>query len=292
MKILLTGAHGQLGHQLQPVLAAEGHTVIATGRAQLDFMQPARFEGFVAPLRPDWIINCAAYTQVDAAEDDAETAFIVNRDAPGELAAVAAAIGARLLHVSTDFVFDGQQRTPYRESDLPAPLSVYGHSKLAGEAAVLAALPGAIVLRTGWVYSAQGRNFARTMLRLAAAGKPLRVVDDQVGAPTWTGDIARVIAQLLATDAAGLFHFTAAGSTSWHGFAGAILDQAAACGIALATRTVEPIPTAAYPTAATRPAYSVLDSGKISALLSLEPPAWRDSLALMMGELQACADCS
>ncbi len=286
MKILLPGAGGQLGRQLHRKLLDAGHEVIPTDSQSLDFLQPEQFDRVITEASPDWIVNCAAYTRVDQAESEAETAYAVNRDAPGRLAELSAEHGLRMLQVSTDYVFDGKHSAPYLETDAPAPLGVYGKSKLAGEHAVLAAQPGAIVLRTAWVYAAHGHNFALTMLRLAREGKPLRVVDDQVGAPTWTGDIADVISRLLATDAGGLFHFTAAGTTSWHGFASAILEEAERQGIEIRTRTIEPIPTSAYPTPAARPAYSVLDTGKIETLLSFRTPAWRDSLVRMLGELQ------
>lgn len=292
MKILLPGAGGQLGRQLHSRLLAAGHEVVPTDSQSLDFLRPETFGQVITSVRPDWIVNCAAYTRVDQAESDTGTAYTINRDAPGRLAELATEHGARMLQVSTDYVFDGSHTVPYRETDMPAPLGVYGASKLAGERAVLAGQPGAIVLRTAWVYGAHGHNFALAMLRLARAGKPLRVVDDQVGSPTWTGDIADVIGQLLEVDAGGLFHFTAAGTTSWHGFACAVLDEAQQLGFAIRTRSVEPIPTSAYPTPALRPAWSVLDTGKIESLLSYRPPAWRDSLVRMLGELQACTDCS
>jgi dTDP-4-dehydrorhamnose reductase len=216
----------------------------------------------------------------------------VNRDAAGRLATAAAQAGARLLHVSTDFVFSGRQSRPYRETDVPDPLSVYGRSKLAGEQAVADALPDAVILRTAWVYGVHGHNFVKTMLRLAQAGKPLRVVNDQIGAPTWAADIAGALLALAGANARGLYHYTSAGSTSWHGFAQAVLDLGAAAGFELQTTAVEPIPTSAWPAPAARPAYSVLDTGKIENLLpGLAIPDWRDSLANMLKELATCADC-
>lgn len=291
MRVLVTGARGQLGSEVVRVLQTAGLEVLAPGRDRLDFLQLATIDATVAALRPDWIVNCAACTAVDRAESEADNAFAVNRDAAGRLAAAAAGAGARLLHVSTDFVFNGRQQRPYREDDTPEPLSVYGRSKLAGEQAVAAALPDALILRTAWVYGVHGHNFVKTMLRLAMAGKPLRVVADQTGSPTWAADIADAILRLIRADARGLFHYAGAGQTSWHGFAQAILGEAAVLGYPLLTRTVEPIPTSAYPTAAVRPAWSVLDTGKIEALLSITIPAWRDSLVNMLKELRACADC-
>ena len=291
MKVLVTGASGQLGSEVVRLLRAEDHELLVPGRASLDFLQPQQVAAFVTDNRPDLVINCAAYTQVDQAESESDAAYTINRDAAGSLARALARTGGRLLHVSTDFVFDGDRQRPYRETDTPNPLSVYGHSKLAGEQAVLEALPEAVILRTAWVYAGHGRNFVKTMLRLAGEDKPLRVVADQQGSPTWAADIATVILRLVDRDASGLFHYTDAGSTSWHGFACAILEQARAIGYDIRTREVEPIPTSGYPTPARRPAYSVLDTGKITSLLSLSIPDWRDSLGKMLEELYTCADC-
>lgn len=291
MKVLVTGGSGQLGSEVVQRLQRADYQVIAPYRNDMDFMQPDTLGQFIAHTRPDYVINCAAYTQVDKAEDEPEAAFTVNRDAPGRLAAAVADTGGRLLHVSTDFVFDGKQERPYRESDPAHPLSSYGRSKLEGEETVMRALPGAVILRTAWLYGINGHNFVKTMLRVAQAGKPLRVVDDQTGSPTWAADVAAVIHRLVDSDTGGVYHYTSAGSTSWHGFACAILEEAAETGFDIRTRDVEPIPTTAYPTPAVRPAYSVLDTGKIESLLSLSIPAWRDSLKKMLEELHTCADC-
>lgn len=291
MKILVTGGSGQLGHEVLKLLRGTAHEVIAPARAELDLLAPESIGAVIAQQRPDQVINCAAYTAVDRAESESQAAFTVNRDAAGALATAVAATGGRMLQVSTDFVFDGKQTRPYREEDTTAPLGVYGSSKLAGEQAVLAALPRAVVLRTAWVYGAHGHNFVKTMLRVAGEGKPLRVVNDQVGTPTWAADIARVILRLIDTDASGVLHYTNAGQTSWHGFAAAILEEAQALGFPVLTRAAEPIPTSGYPTPAQRPAWSVLDTGRIERLLSLDIPYWRDSLVLMLKELRTCADC-
>jgi dTDP-4-dehydrorhamnose reductase len=288
MRVLVTGATGQVGSEVITAMHRLGHDVIAPGRSGLDLMQPSQVEHRVTMLVPDWIINCAAYTQVDRAESEPEQANTVNRDSAAALARAAATCNARLLHVSTDFVFDGSQSRPYREDDTPNPLGVYGRSKLEGEQAVREALPDAVILRTAWVYGVHGHNFVRTMLRLAGEGRPLRVVDDQTGSPTWAHDIAGAITALLQAGAAGLFHYTSAGSVSWCGFAGAILSEAAQAGFDIRTQTVEPITTADYPTPARRPAYSVLDTGKIQAELGLSIPAWRDRLVTMLGELYTC----
>jgi dTDP-4-dehydrorhamnose reductase len=292
MKILVTGVTGQLGGEVAIEFKRLGHEVIATDRQTLDFMQPAQAAVLVRSQQPDWVINCAAYTQVDKAESEPEVAFTVNRDTPEQLAQAVVEYGGRLLQVSTDFVFDGRQTRPYVEDDAPNPLGVYGRSKLEGEQAVLAALPAATLLRTAWVYGAHGHNFVKTMLRLAGEGKPLRVVSDQIGSPTWTADIVTAITSLVDRQAAGVFHFTAAGETSWHGFASAILAEASRIGFDINTDSVEPIPTTDYPTPATRPAYSVLNTDKIKPWLSAPVPEWRDSLKNMLQELYTCADCS
>lgn len=291
MRLLVTGATGQLGFEVARAFARSGHEVIAPTPQELDFMDPRHVATSARKHQADWVINCAAYTQVDQAESEPERASTINRDSAGQLAAAVAGYGGRMLHVSTDFIFDGSQRRPYRETDTPNPLGVYGQSKLAGERAVLAALPAATVLRTAWVYGAHGHNFVKTMLRVAAEGKPLRVVDDQLGSPTWTTDIVAAITALVEKDADGVFHYTNAGETSWCGFAAAILDEAARAGFDIRTDTVTPIPTTEYPTPATRPAYSVLDTEKIQSCLSLPIPPWRDSLKNMLKELHTCADC-
>lgn len=291
MRVLVTGGNGQLGTEVVRAFSGLGHEVLAPLPEEMDFLDPDGLAARVAALHADWVLNCAAYTQVDRAEDETGQAFTINRDSAGQLAAVTAAGGGRLLHVSTDFVFDGKQSRPYREDDEPRPLSVYGRSKWEGDQAVLAAMPGAIILRTAWVYGVHGHNFVKTMLRLARAGKPLRVVDDQIGTPTWTADIVQAMVALVEADASGVFHFTAAGETSWCGFARAILEEADRLGIGLKTRTVEAIPTTEYPTPAQRPHYSVLDTRKIQPYLASPIPPWRDSLVTMLKELQACADC-
>ncbi len=292
MKILVTGVTGQLGSEVATEFKRFGHEVIAADRQSLDFLQPAQAAAVIRLQQPDWVINCAAYTQVDKAESEPAQAFIINRDTPAQLAKAVAAYGGRLLQLSTDFVFDGAQTRPYVEDDATNPLGVYGRSKLEGEQAVQRELPGAVILRTAWVYGAHGHNFVKTMLRLATAGSPLRVVSDQRGTPTWTSDIVAAIVALVDQQASGVFHFTASGETSWHGFASAILEEAASAGFTIRTGKVEPIATTEYPTPATRPVYSVLNTDKISACLPFTIPAWRDSLKNMLQEYATCADCS
>jgi len=292
MKILVTGVTGQLGSEVAARFRQSEHEVIAADRRLLDFLQPVQAAAVIRLQQPDWVINCAAYTQVDRAESEPEQAFIINRDTPAQLAQAVAAYGGRLLQLSTDFVFDGTQTRPYVEDDATNPLGVYGRSKLEGEQAVQRELPGVVILRTAWVYGAHGHNFVKTMLRLATAGSPLRVVSDQRGTPTWTSDIVAAIVALVDQQASGVFHFTASGETSWHGFASAILEEAASAGFTIKTGKVEPIATTEYPTPATRPAYSVLNTNRISACLPFTIPAWRDSLKNMLQEYATCADYS
>ncbi|MGD2055618.1 MAG: dTDP-4-dehydrorhamnose reductase, partial [Gammaproteobacteria bacterium] len=216
MRLLLTGAGGQLGWEVAREFARQGCEVIAPPRRELDFRDPERVATRIGELHPDWVVNCAAYTRVDRAESEAGMALTVNRDSPARLAEAVAGYGGRLLHVSTDFVFDGRQARPYRETDAPHPLGVYGRSKHEGEQAVQAALPDALILRTAWVYGVQGGNFVKAILRQALAGNPLRVVDDQIGTPTWARNIAGAMAALVRNGARGLYHYTDAGTTSWY----------------------------------------------------------------------------
>ena len=262
VKILITGADGQLGCDCQAVLGAF-HSLCAVDLPDIDIADPASVRGWFGRFRPDCVVNCAAYTRVDAAESDAAACERVNAAGPAVLAEACREAGAKLVHISTDYVFDGTRPVPqpYTEEDAPAPRSVYGRTKLAGEAPVLA-LPGGAVLRTAWLYGANGANFPRAMLRLALRkpAAPIRVVDDQFGAPTWSGRLARQIARLLEDFRPGLFHATAHGHCSWHDVAARFLR---ACGTG---RVPEAIPTSAYPTAARRPANSILDNRRLREL--------------------------
>ncbi len=277
MKALITGAGGQLGSALASG-APKDCEVVALTRAELDIADGAAVAEVLASLRPDLILNAAAYTAVDRAESEPETAFAINSEGPRHIAEAAGSVGARLIHVSTDFVFDGRSGRPYRPDDATAPLGVYGASKLAGEAAVVETAPDALIVRTAWVYGASGANFMRTMLRLMAERPEVRVVADQIGCPTATPDLAAALWGLARTEARGVLHFSNAGAASWYDFAQAIAEEAVAAGVLAASPPVIPIPTADYPTPAARPSYSVLDSREAWDLLGGAAPHWRESL--------------
>jgi len=291
-QILLTGAAGQLGHDLQTLLATVGE-VISLSRDGLDLAQPEQVRDLIRAIQPGAIVNAAAYTAVDKAESEVELANIINGTTPTAMAEVAQELGIPLIHVSTDYVFDGQKNTPYLEDDTPNPIGAYGKSKLLGEEGVRQACDRHIILRTAWVYGTSGKgNFVKTMLRLGKEREELRVVVDQVGAPTWTEDLARAIAQLLSgllndTIAPGTYHYTNSGATSWYDFAVAIFEEAEALGIPLAIQQVVPITTTEYPTPAKRPAYSVLSGKKVSVALDSIPPHWRSALRLMLKKLHS-----
>ena len=290
MKLLLVGANGQVGHALTRSLAPLGDVVATTRNGRLDdgaacesldLSDLDAIAPLVARVRPDVVVNAAAYTAVDRAEDDAEAAFRINAQAAGHLAAACAASGAALVHYSTDYVFDGRGTRPYREDDPTAPLGVYGHSKLEGEAAIARSGARHLILRTAWVYGLHGHNFLRTMLRIGAERDELRVVADQHGCPTPAWLIADATAAILRRGivAAGVRHLVADGQTTWHGFAEAIFDEATARGMLARRPLVHAIATADYPTRAARPAYSVLDTARLRVEYALDLPHWRDALA-------------
>ena len=287
MRILVTGVSGQVGGALVERLRSGG-TIIAADRTLLDLARSDEIPAALDRMAPDLIINPAAYTAVDRAEDEAALAFRVNGEAPGALARWAAGRAVPLMHFSTDYVFDGSGARPWREDDPTGPLSVYGASKLAGEDAVRAAGPPHLVIRTSWVYAAQGANFLRTIARLARERAELRIVADQFGAPTSAALIADAVSRIVATNGAalaerfaaagGLVHMTASGETNWHGFATAIVDGLKARGVALAATRVTPIATADYPTKARRPANSRLDLTRLRHAFGVTTPPWDDAL--------------
>lgn len=298
MNILLLGANGQVGHELRRSLAPLGNIVATTrsgelpdgGRCEIaDFDRPETLAELVRRVAPAAVVNAAAYTAVDKAEDDEAAAFRANAEAPGVLARACAERGIPFVHYSTDYVFDGQGSRPYREDGATAPLGVYGASKLAGEEAVRQASDDHLILRTAWVYGVRGHNFLRTMLRLGAERDELRVVADQRGTPTPAYLIADVTARLLGSEkpVRGTLHLTASGSTTWHGFAEAIMRGAAARGLLGRVPRVAPITSAEFPTRARRPAYSCMDVSALEGILGVPLPQWQQGLDHVLDQIAA-----
>lgn len=291
MRLLLTGGSGQVGSALR-AMAPDSIEINAPPSRHLDIAQPESVVAAVTALRPNVVVNAAAYTAVDAAEDDAERAWRVNAEGPGHLAAACATVGARLIQLSTDYVFDGNKTSPYVESDATHPLGVYGASKLGGEAAALAALPETLVLRVSWVFSEVGTNFVKVILKRAANGGPLRVVDDQWGTPCAAAAIAATLYRCIArmqTDEplSGLYHFASAPVTNRWAFACEIVAAARAAGIIRQELPIERIPTAAISTRAVRPRYSVLDGQRLWRALGVDTPDWRGDLRDVVARLSA-----
>ncbi|MBB1162397.1 dTDP-4-dehydrorhamnose reductase [Aquariibacter albus] len=295
MKILLLGKGGQVGWELQRALAPLGELVALGTQSQdlaADFRQPEALAATVQAVRPDVIVNAAAYTAVDKAESEPAVAATINAVAPGVLAREAAALGATLLHYSTDYVFDGSGDTPRDEEAATGPLSVYGRTKLDGEEAIRASGCRHLILRTSWVYAARGGNFAKTMLRLAGEREQLTVIDDQIGAPTGADLLADLSAHALRRLAqeptlAGTYHAVAGGEVSWHGYARHVIEWARARGHALrvAPEAILPIPTRAYPTPAQRPLNSRLDTRKLRRAFDLNLPHWQPGVDRMLSEV-------
>ncbi|KLD75821.1 dTDP-4-dehydrorhamnose reductase [Xanthomonas hyacinthi] len=305
MTVLVFGGNGQVGQELRRALGALGPVVATTrtGRladgstcARADFAQQQDLVALLEHLRPAWVVNAAAYTAVDRAEQEPEAAFLANAEAPGVIAHWCAAHGVPLVHYSTDYVFDGEGGRPYLEDAPTRPLSVYGASKLAGERAIREAGGRHLIFRTAWVHAAHGNNFLRTMLRVGANGGQLRVVADQVGTPTAAALIADLTAQVIGSDdgqRTGVWHMTAAGETTWHGFAEEIFRQAAAMGLIQQAPSVAAIATADYPALARRPMYSCLDTSKLRRDFGIRPPSWQEGARHVLSELSAVhrADC-
>jgi len=286
--VLIVGAHGQLAFELQRS-APRNLEVVAVGRPEIDITDSDSIERIMRQYRPGVIINTAAYTAVDKAESEKTQAWLVNHKGAENLAATAARSDIRLIHVSTDFVFAGNNCHPRQPDDAAAPLSVYGKSKLAGERAVLQQAENALVVRTSWLYSSQGNNFVKSMLRLMGELDSIGIVVDQVGTPTWARMLAGTLWELVARDATGIYHCTNNGVASWYDFAVAIQEEAMSIGLLQRRIAVTPIKTEAYPLPAERPAYSVLDVSATEQLLERQFPHWRESLRSMLLEMK-CAE--
>ncbi|MHB8622299.1 MAG: dTDP-4-dehydrorhamnose reductase [Sulfuricaulis sp.] len=294
-KILLTGKNGQIGWELQRTLAPLG-SVVSSGRQEMDLVDPDSIRKMIRAIRPSLIVNAAAYTAVDRAESEPDLAMAINGVAPGIMAEEAKRLNAAIVHYSTDYVFDGSRKSPYGEEDVPNPLNVYGKTKLTGEHAIQAAGVPHLILRTSWVYGARGRNFLLTILRLARERSELKIVNDQIGAPTWSRMLAEVTAQMLMPlyspaprtsvsidDISGLYHVVSSGLTSWYGFARNILEIESRRS-ARAMPNLIPIPTTDYPLPARRPSYSGMSNEKLKRLSGLVLPAWQESLQLCLDE--------
>jgi dTDP-4-dehydrorhamnose reductase len=301
MRIMLTGVGGQVGGALHPLLADRG-VIIAPLRAEFDLSRPETLVEKLDSFEPDLIINPAAYTAVDRAEDERELAFLINAKGPEVIAQWAARHRVPLVHFSTDYVFDGSGDTPWHEDSPTGPLSVYGESKLAGDIAIQAAGGPHLIARTSWVYAAKGANFLRTIARLAAERKELRIVADQIGAPTTARAIANAIAGIVLPNLSGLNELLArnggvvnlvcAGETTWHGFASAIVTGLKSRGVKLAVETIVPIATADFPTRAKRPGNSRLDLSRVRNTFGVTMPFWQDALQCELDEFGRLATTS
>jgi len=284
-KILITGCDGQLGSELLRC-APDNITAIATDAEQLDITDAAQVREHIGSTAPDWVINCAAYTAVDKAEDDRDTAFRINHLGAQNLAQALTESGGRMLQVSTDFVFDGTQGSPYAADAPTHPLSVYGDSKRQGEIAVSESLGDrALVVRTSWLYSSHGNNFVKTILRLLADKPELGIIADQIGTPTWAAGLAGAAWKMIELDMHGMHHWSDAGVASWYDFAVAIRDEALQLGLLSSDTPIRAIATSDYPTPARRPPYSLMDKQPTWNALGYQPPHWRASLQSMLKEL-------
>lgn len=280
--ILITGANGQLGQELIKAFEGkDGFSIIATDVDTLDITDESAIQSLLKSHKIDFLVNCAAFTAVDRAESDTELCHKLNADAPGFLAKAAAIFGAKMIHISTDYVFDGNSSTPYNELSEPNPVTTYGKTKLEGEINVRNACPDAIIIRTAWLYSVHGKNFVKTMLNLANKGQQLKVVNDQIGTPTSATDLAHAIAQVISSEhwQPGIYHYTDEGVTSWYDFAKAITH------IAGIKSLIEPCSSEQYPTPARRPHYSVLDKSLIKNTFNLIIPHWYDALVPVVNQL-------
>ena len=271
--ILVTGAQGMLGTDLCRVLAEAGGRIIAADLCEFDITDPAAARAFVQDVRPEVIVNCAAFTAVDQAETDYHTAFRVNHGGARNLAEAAASVGAALLQISTDYIFDGSKPGPYHEDDPPNPINAYGLSKLLGELAVRVTLPEHYVVRTSWLHGIHGKSFPRTMLTLARSGKPLRVVNDQVGAPTYTIHLAAALSVIISKPCYGTYHAVNRGCCSWYDFAAEVFRAAGL------TPDLTGIPSSQYRTPAPRPSNSLLDASRLARVYGHQLPTWQQGVA-------------
>ncbi len=285
MKVWLVGAKGMLGQAVSKSLDTAAIAHVDTD-AETDFVDPAVVDAFVQREHPDWIVNCAAYTAVDQAEDEEAKALKLNADGPANLSAAAAKSGASLIHISTDYVFSGDLDRPYREDDTPNPESAYGRTKLAGEVAVRERLDYHVIVRTAWLYGHCGKNFVETMLRLMAEREELSIVDDQIGSPTNATDLANAIATIVGhrQPTYGTFHYSGTGECSWYGFASEIYRQARELGLIGSECSLRPVTSDQFPQKAKRPSNSRLSKEKIGAAYRIVPPAWEESLHRYLAE--------
>lgn len=281
INILVTGANGQLGLQLKLIIQGnKGYNFYFTDLPELDIASEHGLEKTLTEFNPQWVVNCAAYTAVDKAETETDLANKINAEAPALLAKLTDRFHSRLIHISTDYVFDGTSSRPYREEDEKNPIGIYAQTKATGEDLVLANNPRSVVIRTSWLYSAFGNNFMKTIIKLAREKGHVKVVSDQVGTPTWAGDLASVILQVIEKDCPpGLYHYSNEGVCSWYDFAKAIIE------LQEINASIEPITTKEFPTPAPRPHYSVLDKSLIKSTLGIKIPYWRDSLKESLKQL-------
>jgi dTDP-4-dehydrorhamnose reductase len=291
VRVIVTGVRGMLGQDLRPRLARAGFEVVGLDKNQLDITRWESVLRSFESILPDLAINCAAYTEVDRAESNLEIALAVNRDGARHLARICRRLGIPLIHLSTDYVFDGNSEQPYREDDTADPINFYGLSKWQGEEAIRKELPSHLIVRTSWLYGAHGHNFVKTILKLAREKEEIRVVADQSGCPTWTGDLAEAIismagrVQEYSNDINwGTYHFCGAGRTTWYGFAEAIVDEGRRRETLRAIRIL-PVSSSDYPTAARRPRWSVLDCQKVGLNFNITPRPWQQGLIGMIAEL-------
>lgn len=285
MRILVIGHKGMLGQDLMHVLKQKYFQLEGADLEDVDITRPGSVDDLISRLNPQVVINCAAYTQVDQAEKERFKAMEINAHGPAILAKVCALRDVRLVHISTDFVFDGSKKIPYQPNDTAMPLGAYGRTKLEGERALAGSGAKWLIIRTSWLYGVHGKNFVKTMLKLAQQGKDLKVVDDQIGSPTWTMDLCQALARLIEAEARGIYHYCNRGHCSWFDLARATFQHSIQLGMLEKMPNLEPISTSQYPTLAVRPFYSVLNCDKFADLTGQPPPFWDESLQHMLKQL-------